>query len=422
LRRHAGGVVSGNSRVTIFGGCSSDTLAGCPIQDASVLSFPDQTTEVAKRGSPTWAKAAACQPPRFGAAMTKSPNDNYNTKVFSFGGAGSPLNGHGLPGEVGVLDTDTGMWTILRPAASGGKVPYPKLRHGARMVSTVGAISPRASIQGSDIIMFGGMSLDESDRGEVLQDTWILRVFDRAVDMNKAFNVETTTTANIHALQDDPASNDTVPTSTTTSTPTSAPATNSDDSGEGGKMLDQADGTRVETAALGCPVLRDPIAEHAMWMSLSVVLLPIAITMLRFFRPAVQTRPIYTALCALCFVGSLGLAVYGLVVAYQMLGGSNTAPPYSHLRVPHSIIGVIMLVLAWIVTPVLAMNLMIFIRKMRYRAAKIAGQDVREINFDDYSQPHLGKNGGRASRDDNDRASLSGSGSFEVLNDKINSL
>ncbi|RKP08091.1 hypothetical protein THASP1DRAFT_23860 [Thamnocephalis sphaerospora] len=409
LRRNVGSAVSGNSRLTIFGGCTSTALVDCPIQDASILSFPDQNTEVAKRGAPSWGGADQCQAPRLSASMVKSPNDNYQSQVFVFGGSGSPFGGNGLAGEVGLLDTDTGDWTILRPGASPGSTPYPQTRYGARMVSAIGATSPRASIQGSDIFMFGGISLDGDNNGNPLQDMWILRVFDRSLDVSRAAMVTPGESGNVHNFADAPAANS----STATPAPLSGPVI------AGGEMLDQADGRNVVTALMACPVVRNPVAEHAIWMTASVMLLPIAVSILRFARPATLSQKRYLIPCTILLLASLGLAVYGIIVAYQMLGGKKTPTPFGHLRTAHSILGLVLVVIAWIVVPILAGALAMLVRAMRRRAAAIAGQDVREINFDEYSQRHLNDSGDIDDCRDDTRSSMSGGdggGGFEVLN------
>ncbi|KAI9595783.1 hypothetical protein BDF19DRAFT_422236 [Syncephalis fuscata] len=379
LRRNMGGAVTSNSRVAVFGGCTSKALVDCPIQAASILSFHDQITEVAKRGAPTWSPANDCFAPRFSPTVVKSPNTNYQNQFFVYGGAGSPLNGNGANGEVGLLDGDTGMWSILKPAPSKDNSGYPSTRYGARMITTTGVVTLHTSVSGSDIILFGGYSLDPNKQGVALQDTWILRVFDKSIE-SSAGQVKAQATDTTDGVANAAATNAT----TAAGPPLSGPAV------DGGRLLDQTDGSNINTQILGCPYVRNPVAEHAIWMTSGVALLPIAISVMRYTKPIGVSPRRYYIIYGLLMLASLGFTAYGIIIAILMLGGSNSQQPFGHLRVIHSIVGLILLILAWIFIPLFSALLSVIIGAMRRRAALIAGQDVHEINFDEYSQRHLG--------------------------------
>src|SRR5262249_52767847 len=90
---------------------------GCPLRDAYVLNFSNQTTNVTDDNAPSWRSVMPCQMPRFGATLAKTPGDAYWNKFIVFGGMGSPFDGNGQLGELGLIDTDavsTGSMDIVQ--------------------------------------------------------------------------------------------------------------------------------------------------------------------------------------------------------------------------------------------------------------------------------------------------------------------
>ncbi|CAG8550158.1 5533_t:CDS:2, partial [Acaulospora colombiana] len=221
-RKQPAGAILPGGRLAIYGGCNS-TGGDCAIPDVSSLVLGNDYNS----GIPTsvtkafWSPDSQCLGSREDAAMVM--NGIYSVPAFStqaivFGGklpGDAPI---GVDGEVGILDTSSGVWVRVVPQGDGNALP--KTRAGARMIATGNTVTSVSSNAGAiDILMFGGEALDNSSTN--YNDLWILRLYDAPTSGNNPSNITKT-----EFLSCIPASQDNMPV---------MPDNNeSDDHGDGG--------------------------------------------------------------------------------------------------------------------------------------------------------------------------------------------
>ncbi|KAI9225665.1 MAG: hypothetical protein DHS80DRAFT_25961 [Piptocephalis tieghemiana] len=329
----AASTILSNSRIAYYGGCSGTSMTQCPLQSGGVLSFPGNEPQVAARGSPSWQPTGKeCVAPLTGALLTRSTRDfdpntqeTYRNLAILFGGQGLPRVPAGPAGSLSLLDTDAGTWFPVQAAGDPFTGEQPSLRLGAKMLPTSAAITFTAQVSGKDMLFFGGL---DPATGSVMNDVWILRMFDRP--MAGAIGTEA-------------------------SSPRLTPST----SGNQSTSLDMASGQNVITVPLPCPIIPDDVSQHGLYMTIGSLLLPLAVTFARYGRPVrgapwwwkVGWSVPYTLLLA----ASLGLLINGFIIAYNMLGGNQADKGVygHHIRIAHSIVGVILLAMAWLLSPFL---------------------------------------------------------------------
>ncbi|RKP13422.1 hypothetical protein BJ684DRAFT_20087 [Piptocephalis cylindrospora] len=310
-----------NSRIAYYGGCSGASLTQCPPK---------------LRGSPVLpgksASGTKCVAPLTGALLSRSTRDfdpntqeTYRNLAVLFGGQGLPRVGAGPRGSLSLLDTDAGTWFPVQPAGDPVTGESPALRVGARMLPASAPTTFTAQVDAKDLFLFGGL---DPTTGSAMNDLWILRMFNQPMSGtlgSEAFF------------------------------PRLSPAT----AGNQSTILDLASGQEVITVPLPCAVIPDDVSQHGLYMTIGALLLPLAVTFARYGRP-VRSAPWwwhvgwgvpYTLLLA----ASLGLLIHGFLIAYNMLGGDQAASGVygHHIRVAHSIGGVILLAMSWLLSPLL---------------------------------------------------------------------
>jgi hypothetical protein len=176
------GTVLGTGKVISYGGC--DFMSGgvfgasCGTPD-TYISGTDTQAFTAQ-----WNTGANCPSGRY--SPTLAPNLNPNSASFAsqafllFGSSNTsiwsdPQNGTSSFGEVGVLNSDAGTWSLILPSKDP-TYGVPSMREGVAAVSIPSSVS--SSVNASDILVFGGV---ETSSGKFLNELWILRAYNGVI-------------------------------------------------------------------------------------------------------------------------------------------------------------------------------------------------------------------------------------------------
>ncbi|CAG8603841.1 950_t:CDS:2 [Acaulospora morrowiae] len=306
-RKEPGGAILPGGRLAIYGGCNEST-ADCAIPDVSALVLGSDYN----KGTPLsvtnafWSSKSQCLGAREDAAMVMNGNSGvpaYTTQVIVFGGKSSKNSPVGDTGEVGIMDTSSGVWARVIPQGDS----LPKTRAGARMVATGNVVYSSSSSSGvSDILMFGGEALDGSSTN--LNDLWILRLSNtptsssNATKMNFLDCIISPDKGNTH-----------------------------DNTPSGNVNFNNENLSK----------------SHYLLTTLSYIFLFIATTVLRFGYGVVSIWRIGSIYGAL-IVASYATAFYGFAVAFE-------DKHQSHFSTTHGILGLLFLAVLYVLIPILAM-------------------------------------------------------------------
>ncbi|GJE84122.1 hypothetical protein PsYK624_001970 [Phanerochaete sordida] len=160
-----------HQHVVAVGGCDTDSgsAAACALPQSYVLDIDAKSNT-----APSY-----CPAPRIGASLAQNLiSTNFQSQLFLLLGTFNTSqwqDDNGLEqGEVGVFNADGGTWARVVPAGDPKSQPtVPSPRQGAAVYS-LKRIVGTASVQATDIVVFGGRDANNN----YLNEVWVLRIYD----------------------------------------------------------------------------------------------------------------------------------------------------------------------------------------------------------------------------------------------------
>ncbi|KAF5363772.1 hypothetical protein D9756_000638 [Leucocoprinus leucothites] len=338
-----GSTVVGQQVVAVNGCGMTQPNTSCAQQDSFVLNI-----ERSSGISP-----GACPAPRLRPAVVANLNpfsSSFASQVFMLVGTFNDTqwsdNGGLSKGEIDILDINTGTWTRALPSGdpgTSGIQAFPSPREGAAVLSYQTGLVGSARNSSADTILFGG----RDGSGRYLSEVWLLRAYKGSITPS---NLHWEGFGNGHLSTGVGADGSGVTVqylsqcasaistgATTTSSGSSRP-TFSDPGGQSSPS--NAKDQTYETSLL-----------HKLLAALSLITLQ-AIVLI--FRNPVRSP--FTYLCAVGGLGSYGLGVAGLALAFSTIsissgsdGNSSTSP---HLHTTHGVAGLVFFLCLYGIVPI----------------------------------------------------------------------